>query len=171
MKTYTRLTLLLVPVLLFSCSGRTKLVKELNRKTPVHFDGNYQPEKNKQGGYDYFFYLDKGDRIPFKVTLDTAYLDLSEKQVHLVLKKRLYFFMRTPVKISEMGKSKMSDEEKAQLFKKIIIYISPDGKQWVTFREHRSLKKIFGIKGGAISVGMGTSKESGINGTLSILMK
>jgi hypothetical protein len=161
----------LIPVILFSCAGNRKLIKEINRKKPVHLAGNYQPEKNNRGGYDYIFYLDKGDKIPYEINIDTAYLDLSEKKVHLVLKKKLYFFIRTPVKISEIGRSKISDEEKNKLFSKIIIYISPDGKKWASLKERSSIKKVFGIKGGTLSVGIGSSKDTGIKGILSIVLK
>ncbi len=171
MKTILHISLLLISAVLFSCAGSGKLLKELNRKEPVHLNGEYQPENNRYGGYDYYFYLDKGDKIPVDVKMETAYLTVSEKQLNLVVIKKMYFFIRIPVKISDLGKLKMSDKEKGELFKKLIIYLSPDGKNWASYREYGSLKEVFGIKGGSISVGMGVSKKTGIKGNLKVIMK
>ena len=45
---------------------------------------------------NYVVYLNKGDMIPIKMTLDSEILDIANEEIHLVLKQKVYFRLKLP---------------------------------------------------------------------------
>ena len=44
----------------------------------------------------YVFYLNKGDKIPLKMTLNSELLDIANEEINLILKQKVYFRLRIP---------------------------------------------------------------------------
>jgi hypothetical protein len=97
------------------------------------------------------------------MTLDSELVDLADWKCDLVLMQKMYFRLKMPEDINAKQKMSMSENEKRMFLKSIMIYLSADAKRWVLYTDLRAAEKAFGIKGGAISFGMGITKQDGIN--------
>lgn len=111
---------------------------------------------------DYAIYLEKGDKIPLKISLDSDLFDIPATKVDLILKQKLYFRWEMPEGINADNKPPMSKEENQMVLKNIMIYLSSDAKRWAPHTDMKAVGKAYGIKGGSISLGMGITKQDGI---------
>lgn len=118
--------------------------------------------KNIKNLSNYAIYLDKGDKIPVKMSLDSELLDIADTKVDLILKQKVFFRLKMPEGINAKNKPAMSKEEKQMFLKNMMIYLSPDAKVWVPYTDINAVEKAFGIKGGSISFGMGITKKDGM---------
>ena len=136
----------------------------------------YKPEQiihcsqmeNIENISNYVIYLDKGDKIPVKMSLDSELLDIADTKVDLILKQKVYFRVKMPAGLNANIKSPRSKEEKQMLLKNVMIYLSSDAKRWVSYTDINAVAKAFGINGGSISFGMGVTKEDGITTFLNV---
>ena len=117
---------------------------------------------------DYIVYMNKGDIIPLRMTLDSHLVELVSEKIDLILKQKIYFRLNKQIDITAKSISSMSMANKEKLAKNIMIYLSPDAKRWVQYTDFKSVEKIIGIKGGAVSFGMGMDKKEGIKIFLNI---
>lgn len=146
--------------------------------TPAIIFKTYQDEKiihySKVKDIDdisaYVVYLNKGDKIPVKLKVDSEILDVEKRQLNLVLKKRVYLRLVWPQGIRADSKSTMTEPEKQALRDKTMIYISSDARQWAPYSDIKAIEKVFGIKGGSLSTGMGITQKDGLNMHLSVKM-
>ena len=118
--------------------------------------------KNIENMSNYIVYLNKGDKIPLKMTLDSQILDIPNEEINLILKQKVYFRLRIPDGLNAENKAAMSEEDKQKFFKNFMIYLSSDAKRWAPYNDIKAVEQLFGIKGGSISFGMGITKEDGI---------
>ena len=117
---------------------------------------------------DYIVYMNKGDIIPLKMTLDSHLVELASEETDLILKQRIYFRLNKQVDINRKSISSMSTANREKFVKNIMIYLSPDAKRWVQYTDFKSVERILGIKGGAVSFGMGMDKKEGIKMFLNV---
>jgi hypothetical protein len=145
--------------IIVGCAKSNIIVKDFKTDQIIH----YSQMKNIKTISDYVLYLNKGDKISLKMTLDSEILDIANEEINLILKQKVYFRLRMPDGINSKRISAMSEENRQKLFKNLMIYLSPDAKMWAPYTDVKAVAQIFGIKGGSISFGMGIMKENRIN--------
>lgn len=118
--------------------------------------------KNFENISDYIIYLNKGDRIPLRITLDSEFIDIDNEEINFILKQKIYFRLRIPEDIDAENNTKISEENKQEFFKNFMIYLSSDAKSWVPYTDINAVKKVFGIQVGSVSFGVGITKEDGL---------
>lgn len=149
---------LLMMAMIVGCAKLSIVVQEFKTEQIIH----YSQMKNVDNLSDYVVYLNRGDKIPVKMTLDSQILDLSNEEIKLVLKKKVYFRLSMLEGINAEKKMAMSEAEKQKFLKKIMIYLSLDAIKWAPYTDIKAVEQLFGIKGGSVSFGMGITKEDGI---------
>jgi len=101
--------------------------------------------KAVQEGKDVVLFVAKGQSIPLKINLDTPLVKVENG------KNSLVFMQHTYLLISRSG-----------------FMVSPDGERWAAIQDLKALKKLYGFKGGSLSIGFGVSKEEGASATLNV---
>lgn len=150
--------ILMMMTIIIGCAKSNIIVKDFKTDQIIH----YSQLKSIEGISNYVVYLNKGDKISLKMTLDSEILDIANEEINLILKQKVYFRLRMPDGINSKKISAMSEENKQKLFKNIMIYISPDAKMWAPYTDIKAVAQIFGIKGGSFSFGMGIMKNDRI---------
>ncbi len=115
---------------------------------------------------DYVVYLDKGDTIPIKISLDTEFLDVADDSINLVVKKKIYIRKDVPDALKNDKASSMNDAKKNEHIKKTNFFISPDAVRWTQIIDPKfveALKQLFGIKGGSFTAAIDLPKEESIS--------
>jgi len=143
---------------LAGCSNRTVLLQDFKDDQIIH----HSQMKLKEDLSRYVIYLDRGDILPVKISLESGLFDAVEEELNLVCQQRVYFRLRIPAGMSEKKIAAMNDKEKQELFRAFMIYISPDAKRWAPYTDIKTVEQLFGIKGGSLSLGMGITKENGL---------
>lgn len=123
---------------------------------------HYSQTKNIENISNYVIYLDKGDKIPLRITLDSEVIEVDNEKINLVLKQKVYFRLRMPEGISAEYISAMSAENRHKFFKNLMIFISLDAKSWAPYTDIKAVKKVLGLKGGSVSFGVGITKQAGL---------
>ena len=123
---------------------------------------HYSQMKNVENISDYVVYLNEGDKIPLKMTLDSELLDIAHEEINLVLKQKVYFRYRLPEGINAENESALSEEDQQTLLKNVRIFLSSDAKNWTPYTDIKAVEQVFGLEGGSISFGMGITKEDGL---------
>jgi hypothetical protein len=149
---------LLVTAITVGCAGPSVVLRDFGPEKTIH----YSQLKDVGNLSDYAVYLDEGDTIPVRLNLDSDLFDLSTQEVGLVLKKRLYFRVKVPEGVDLENASEMSERDKQKLLKQIKVYLSLDGKTWAPYTDMKAVNRVLGLKGGSFSVGMGMTKEEGV---------
>ena len=152
-------TILALIFIIVGCTKQNIILQDFGSEQTIH----YSQMKNIENISDYVIYLDKGDKIPVKMSLDSELVDIDDWKCDLVLKQKVYFILKMPEDINAKNKWSMSNNGKRLFLKNIMIYLSADAKRWVPYTDIRAAEKAFGIKGGSISFGMGITKQDGIN--------
>jgi len=115
-------------------------------------------------------YLNAGDAIPVKMTLDSELFDITHEDIYLILKRKMFFRAIIPEGFDTEDLSVMSEQERQRFYKSFKIYLSSDSKRWAQYTDIKAIEQIFGIKGGAFSFGMGLTREEGLEIFLSALI-
>jgi hypothetical protein len=144
--------------IIVGCAKPSIIFQEFKTEQIIH----YRQMKNIETISDYVVYLNKGDKIPLKMTLDSELIGIDNKKINLILKQKVYFRLRMPEGINAKNRSAISKEEKQEFFKNTMIYLSSDAKRWAPYTDIKAIEKVFGINGGSFSFGMGITKEDGI---------
>lgn len=156
---YRFFTIFLMVTTLIGCANQRIIYQEYRPDQKIH----YSQMKNIENISDYAIYLDKGDKIPVIMTLDSELVDIADWQCDLVLKQKVYIRLKMLEDINAKNKLSMSMNEKQMFWRNIMIYLSADSKRWVPYTDIRAAGKAFGIKGGSISFGVGITKQDGLN--------
>jgi hypothetical protein len=155
-----RFSIVLVMVsIIIGCANQRMIYQEYSPEKQIHYSQMVKVENLS----NYAIYLEEGDKIPVKMTLDSDLVDVADWKCDLILKQQVYFKMKLPEDISAINKLSMSENEKQMLIKNITIYLSSDAKRWAPYTDISAVEKAFGIRGGSISFGMGITKHDGIN--------
>jgi hypothetical protein len=148
---------ILMLVLLVAFSGCASLsgtvVKNYDADKILH----YSKISEITGDIDnYAFYIDKGDKIPVLLNVETGFAKATDK-VELISSSKLYFRMNIPA-----GIEKMDEKDRNKALKDIKFYISKDAVNWVPYTNLRAVKKMLGIEKGSVSYGASITKEEGL---------
>lgn len=155
---YRFFNILLMMTIIVGCAMPSIIFQDFKTEQIIH----YSQMKNIENMSNYIVYLNKGDKIPLKMTLDSQILDIPNEEINLILKQKVYFRLRIPDGLNAENKAAMSEEDKQKFFKNFMIYLSSDAKRWAPYNDIKAVEQLFGIKGGSISFGMGITKEDGI---------
>ena len=155
---YRFLNILMVMTMIAGCAKPGIILQDFKPEQIIH----HSQMKNIENISNYVVYLDKGDMIPVKMTLDSEVFDIANKEINLILKQKVYFRLRMPEGINVENSSAMSEEDKQELFKNLMIYLSSDAKRWAPYTDIKAVEQVFGIKDGSLSFGIGIMKEDGI---------
>jgi len=173
-----RLTILTLFFLIAGCAGTSILTKEFRPENTIHYS-----KLDKLGGIsalnNYAVYLDKGDRFPLELSLDTDIIGIADKKIDMEAKQKLFFMLKMPENLSKeeltelenLSKeeiSEMSESDKRKFFANYMLYISKDATKWAPVSDIKAIKKVFGSKGGAISFGVGISEKEGIRSYINV---
>lgn len=156
---YKFYSILIMISIIIGCANQKIIHKEYMPDQKVH----YSQMKNIDNMSNYAFYLDKGDKIPVTMTLDSELVDIADWKCNLILKEKVYFRLKMPEGMQDMNKLPMSENEKQMFLRNIMIYLSPDAENWIPYTDISAAAKAFGIKGGSLSFGMGITKQNAIN--------
>lgn len=155
---YRFFNILMLMAIIIGCAKPGIIHQEFKTEQIIH----YSQMKNIENISNYVAYLNKGNKIPLKITLDSEILDIANEEINLILKQKVYFRLKMPEGVNAEKVSAMSKEEKQIFIKNIMIYLSSDANRWVLYNDIKAVQKVFGIKGGSFSIGMGITKEDGI---------
>lgn len=156
---YKFYTILVMVSIIIGCANQRIIHQEYKPEQKIH----YSQMKNIENISNYAFYLDKGDKIPVRMTLDSDLVNIADWKCDLILKQKVYFRLKMPEGINAINKLSINKNEKLMLLRNIMIYLSSDAEKWSPYTDIKTVEKVFGIKGGSISFGMGITKQDGIN--------
>ena len=151
-------TILMLLIIIAGCTKQSIILQGFKTEQIIHCSQMENIEKIS----NYVIYLNKGDKIPLKITLDSEVIDIENEEIDVILKQKVYFRLKLPEGINAENKSIISEEKKQRFFKSFMIYLSSDAKSWVPYTDIKAVKKVFGIQGGSVSFGMGITKEDGL---------
>lgn len=155
---YRFYSILMMIAIIFGCANQRIIYQEYKPEQKIH----YSQMKNIENLSDYAIYLNKGDKIPVKMTLESELVDIADAKVDLILKQKVYFRLKMPEGINANNKLSVSKDEQLMFLRYIMIYLSSDAKRWAPYTDINAVERAFGIKGGSISFGMGIMKQDGI---------
>jgi hypothetical protein len=150
--------MLIMMTIIVGCAKPSIIFQEFKTEQIIH----YSQMKDIENISNYVVYLNKGDEIPLKMSLDSEILEIANEEINLILKQKVYFRLIIPEGIKAENNLAMSEAEKQRIIKKIKIYLSSDAKMWALYTDIKAVEQAFGIKGGSVSFGMGITKEDGI---------
>ena len=150
--------ILLITTVLAACATSNIVVQEFNAENIIH----YSQMENTDDISNYAIYLDKGDTIKINMTLDSELAELANEETYLVLKQKIYFRIILPQGVDYKNIATMSEENKKNSLRNIMIFLSANAKNWAPYTDIRAVKQLFGLQGGSFSVGMGVTKEEGL---------
>ncbi len=145
--------MLTIPI--FSCAKPKTVLEDTRPDSLIH----YSQRDTVDNLADYVVYLNKGDKIPIKMTMDSDVFGISDDVIHLILKQKLYFKINLP---DDANKKEMTKEEKQVFLRDVRIYLSPDARQWAPHTDLKSVESLFGLKGGQLSLGMQYDTSQGL---------
>lgn len=155
---YRFFSMLIMITVIVGCAKPSIIYQEFKTEQIIH----YSQMKDIENISNYVVYLNKGDEIPLKMSLDSEILEIANEEINLILKQKVYFRLIIPEGIKADNNLAMSEEEKQRIIKNIKIYLSSDVKMWALYTDIKAVEQAFGIKGGSVSFGMGITKEDGI---------
>ncbi len=155
---YRFIIILMMMAIIAGCVKPSIIFQEFENEQIIH----YRQMKNIENISNYVVYLNKGDKIPIKMILDSELLDITNEEIGLILKQRVYFRLIIPEGLTVENISAMSEEDKQIFYKNFMIYLSADAKNWAPYTDIKAVEHVFGIKGGSFSFGMNVTKENGI---------
>ena len=82
--------ILMMLTIIVGCTKPSIIVQDFKTEQMIH----YSQMKNMENLSNYVVYLNKGDKIPLKMTLDSEVLDINNEEINLILKQKVYFRLR-----------------------------------------------------------------------------
>ncbi|HOS98734.1 MAG TPA: hypothetical protein PLR71_09795 [Deltaproteobacteria bacterium] len=160
------------------CAGTQVVTKDFQPDRIIHYPAFLSLGEDAQLD-SYAVYLDRGDTFPLELSLKSDIIGFQEKNVNIVVKERVYFTMEFPAdwprekldrlrNLDREALTSMSESERQDLLKDLKIYVSRDGMHWAAYNDLDTIKELFGIRGGTISLGMGMGNKDGIWSNLDI---
>ncbi len=160
------------------CAGNGVYMKAYSPETTAHYSRlrSYPEPGNLK---DCVFYVNEGETIPVKLSMETDFMAFKEEQIEIVAKQKLYFLVRmaenlSSDELSRLNKldarsfSKMSKEEKADFLRNYTLYISRDARRWAPLSGSRAYKEVLGFKTGQLSFTILATAPDGLGASLDI---
>lgn len=160
------------------CAGNKVQVKPYSAEDTIHYKqlNSYDVGRNLN---NYVFYVNKGESIPLKLSMETDFMAFKQDQIDIVAKEKLYFMIEMPEDLSaeELEKinkldarsfSKMSKKQRSDFLDEYMIYISKDSIHWAPLFGSRAYRKVLGYKAGLLSFAILANTAEGLGASLDI---
>ena len=129
--------LLMMMIVAVGCAKQSNVLHDFRDEPRIHCSqiGNIENISN------YVIYLNKGDKIPLTMRLDSEVIEIDNEEISVVLKQKVYFRLRMPEGVDAENIKKLSEEDRQKFFKSFMIYLSLDAKKLGTIYGYQSCKK------------------------------
>ena len=160
------------------CAGNRLLTRPYSPGEIIHYSQLKSWDESRNLN-NCVVYVNEGDSIPLKLSMETDFMEIEQDQVDLVAKQKLYFMIKMPEDLSEdelakLNKlnsrsfSEMSKEQRAAFLKHYMLYISKDAVHWAPLYGGKAYRKVLGFKAGLLSFALLASPQKGLEGSLDI---
>ena len=164
--------LLIIIPLVVGCAGTNVISREFRPEDTIHYS-QLDKLEGIQDLKSHAVYLEKGDRFPLELAVDTGIIGIVHSVVDVEASQKLFFMLQITddiseeqtIELEELTPEKltaMREPDKRKLLSSLMLYVSRDARQWAPVNDPAAVKKVFGSKGGTVSFGMGMSMENGI---------
>lgn len=160
------------------CAGNKVQVKPYSAEDTIHYKqlNSYDVGRNLN---NHVFYVNKGETIPLKLSMETDFMDFKQDQIDIVIKQKLFFMIEMPENLStdELAKlnnldarsfSQMSKKQRSDFLENYMIYVSKDAVHWAPLFGSRAYRKVFGYKAGLLSFAILANTTDGLEASLDI---
>jgi hypothetical protein len=160
------------------CAGHKVLVKTVSPGKMIHYSElqGWDETKSLNG---HVIYINAGETIPLKITMESDFMAFKQDHVDLVAKQKLYFMIKMPENLSDEGLARintltgrdvanMSDRQRKTFFQDYMLYLSRDAAHWAPLYGSRAYRKVLGFKEGTISLGLMAGTRDGLAANLGI---
>jgi len=135
------------------------------------------PERTNPNNY--VVMVEKGERIPIELHLESELASFAQDRVELELKERLYFRLEAPEhmtaedwrRLDAMKTNDFSRMDRASLMaflRRYMLFISRDSVHWAPISGVAACKEVVGIKSGEFFLGLMASSESGVQASFTM---
>ncbi len=145
---YRFFSILVLVIAVAGCASQRIISQDFTPSDTVHYSNMDSVDDISE----HVFYLDEGDRIGVRVSLDSGFLAIEDSTIDLVLRQKIYFRVKMPVSMKKGGLLRMTEEEKRQLLKHFMVYLSADAKRWARYTDIKAVEELFGTAGGSSSL-------------------
>ena len=160
------------------CAGGKVVTQSFPQEKTIHYTA-INELKESLHPEQYVVYINAGEKIPLKLSMESDFLDFSQDHIDLVAKQKLYFRLEVPKNMTaaqwqELKKmdakaiSLMEPQKQAELFRDFMLFISKDGVQWAPLSGSNAVKEVLGYKEGRLSLGMMAGPAEGLGASLDI---
>ncbi|MFH2044196.1 MAG: hypothetical protein ABIK92_03500 [Pseudomonadota bacterium] len=160
------------------CASNRVQTKPYSPEKTMHYSQlkSYDETRNLNG---YVFYVNEGETIPLKLSMEADFMDFKQDQIDIVAKQKLYFMIEMPENLSadELSKlnklnarsfSKMSNAQRADFLKDYMLYVSKDAIHWAPLFGSRAYRNVLGFKAGLLSFAILANTADGLGASLDI---
>ena len=176
-RTWLRLMLCLVTTMT-GCAGTNVLTKPASTEKLIHYSELQSLGENRNLN-GYVLYIDKGESIPLKISMETDFMEFKQDHIDIVAKQKLYFMIKMPenlsadelAKLSRLGArdfSAMSNAQRAKFLDDYMLFVSKDAVHWAPLYGSRAYRKVLGFRGGLLSFGVMANTADGLGASLDI---
>lgn len=169
---------LFVVIVVTSCAGNKILTRPSAPNQLIHYSELKGMDETRNLN-NCVFYVNKGESIPLKLSMETDFMEFKQDQVDIIAKQRLYFMIKMPENLSanELAKlnqldarsfSEMSGAQRAAFLKNYMLYVSKDAVRWAPLYGSRAYREVLGFKKGLLSFGILASTGDGLKASLDI---
>ena len=155
----SRFSILLITLIITVGCAKPKIIYQDYKPEQIF---HYTQIRNVDNLADSIIYLNAGDKIPLKMSINSELADIAYDDIHLILKQKVFFRIKFQEGFDIDEAAALNEKDKIKIARNLIIYISPDSKRWASYTDLKAVEQIFGIKGGSFSFGMGLTKEEGL---------
>jgi hypothetical protein len=160
------------------CAGGKVVTLSFPQEKIIHYTAINELEESMHPE-QYVVYINEGEKVPLKLSMESDFLDFSQDHIDLVAKQKMYFRVEVPKNITaaqwqELKKmdaqtiSAMEPQKQADFFKDFMLFISKDGVNWAPLSGKNAVREVLGYKEGQFSFGMMTGQAEGLGASLDI---
>lgn len=160
------------------CAGNKVQTKPYSPDKMIHYSQltSYAETANLN---NYVFYINAGETIPLKLSMETDFMEFKQDQVEIVAKQKLYFLIEMPENLSadDLARlnsltarsfSQMSSEQRAAFLKNYMLSISKDAIHWAPLFGSKAYREVLDFKEGLFSFAILVNTADGLNASMDI---
>jgi len=170
--------MLCLVITMTGCAGTNVMTKPSSSEKIIHYSELQRLGENMNLN-DYVLYINKGESIPLKISMETDFMEFKQGHIDIVAKQTLYFRIKMPenlsgdelAKLTKLGArdfSEMSDAQRAKFLKDYMLFVSKDAVNWAPLYGSKAYRKVLGFRGGLLSFGVMASTTDGLEASLDI---
>lgn len=160
------------------CAGGKVVTQSFPQEKIIHYTAINELEESLHPE-QYVVYINAGEKVPLKLSMESDFLDFSQDHIDLVAKQKLYFRLEVPKnmtaaqwqeirKMDARAISAMEPQKQADFFKDFMLLISKDCVHWAPLSDRDAVREVLGYKEGRFSFGMMAGQPEGLGASLDI---